>query len=332
MFGVRSTAHTYPLICVISKCMPHSMHTPTPAPDVIRVTKLHVYPLKGAAGFSPQHWPVDERGLRHDRRFMLVDETGNFISQRTCARLALVRADIILNALHISYPTPAQAMSKSEESARRTCDVAQRKTLQIPLETLAISTPEPGHNSIRVQVWDDFLEVPALWPEVDAAMSDFLGQACRLAYMPDNTMRLTSITRGEPRRNLSFADAAPLLLTSETAMEDLNARLEQAGSTAIPMDRFRANIVIHGAALAADDHWSALTIHNAKFRASNSCKRCKVITIDQTTGEFQSRDPILTLATYRGDGKSVTFGQHLLVERAGTISVGDAITIDACER
>jgi uncharacterized protein YcbX len=308
------------------------MHTPTPAPDVIRVTKLHVYPLKGAAGFSPQHWPVDERGLRHDRRFMLVDETGNFISQRTCAKLALVRAEIISNELHISYPARARTRPKSEESARRTHDVAQRKKLQIPLEMLAILTPALWHNSIRVQVWDDFLEVPALWPEVDAAMSEFLGQACRLVYMPDNTIRLTSTSRGEPRRNLSFADAAPLLLTSESSLEDLNARLQKSGSTAIPMDRFRANIVIQGAALAADDHWSALTIHNAKFRASNSCKRCKVITIDQTTGEFHSRDPILTLATYRGDGTSVTFGQHLLVERAGTISVGDIITVNACAR
>jgi uncharacterized protein YcbX len=332
MFGVRSTTHTYPLICVISKCMPHSMHTPTPAPDVIRVTKLHVYPLKGAAGFSPQHWPVDERGLRHDRRFMLVDETGNFISQRTCAKLALVRAEIISNELHISYPARARTRPKSEESARRTHDVAQRKKLQIPLEMLAILTPALWHNSIRVQVWDDFLEVPALWPEVDAAMSEFLGQACRLVYMPDNTIRLTSTSRGEPRRNLSFADAAPLLLTSESSLEDLNARLQKSGSTAIPMDRFRANIVIQGAALAADDHWSALTIHNTKFRASNSCKRCKVITIDQATGEFHSRDPILTLATYRGDGTSVTFGQHLLVERAGTISVGDIITVNACAR
>jgi uncharacterized protein YcbX len=308
------------------------MHTPTPAPDVIRVTKLHVYPLKGAAGFSPQHWPVDERGLRHDRRFMLVDETGNFISQRTCAKLALVRAEIISNELHISYPARARTRPKSEESARRTHDVAQRKKLQIPLEMLAILTPALWHNSIRVQVWDDFLEVPALWPEVDAAMSEFLGQACRLVYMPDNTIRLTSTSRGEPRRNLSFADAAPLLLTSESSLEDLNARLQKSGSTAIPMDRFRANIVIQGAALAADDHWSALTIHNTKFRASNSCKRCKVITIDQATGEFHSRDPILTLATYRGDGTSVTFGQHLLVERAGTISVGDIITVNACAR
>jgi len=310
------------------------------SPSVISVKSLHVYPLKGAAGFSPQSWSVDERGLRHDRRFMLVDETGNFISQRTCAKLALVRAEIISNVIRISYPACTAEMAGPAASALRAQDMAQRKSLEIPLEILLeipleiadfASTATP-HNSIRVQVWDDFLEVPALWPEADAAISGFLGQACRLVYMPDNTTRLTSMTRGEPRRNLSFADAAPLLLTSETSLEDLNTRLQKAGSAEIPMDRFRANIVIRGAALAEDDHWSALRINNAHFRASNSCKRCKVITIDQATGEFVSRDPILTLATYRGDGKSVTFGQHMLVERAGMISVGDAITIDSCTR
>lgn len=305
-------------------------------PSVISVKSLHVYPLKGAAGFSPQSWSVDERGLRHDRRFMLVDETGNFISQRTCAKLALLRAEIISNVIRISYPIRTAEMAEPAASALRAHDMAQRKSLEIPLEIpLEIAdyaiTATPN-NCIRVQVWDDFLEVPALWPKADAAMSGFLGQACRLVYMPDNTTRLTSMTRGEPRRNISFADAAPLLLTSETSLEDLNMRLQKAGSAAIPMDRFRANIVIRGAALTEDDHWSALRINNAHFRASNSCKRCKVITIDQATGEFVSRDPILTLATYRGDGKSVTFGQHMLVERAGMISVGDAITIDSCTR
>ena len=209
--------------------MSPSTHIPKSAPDVISVISLHVYPLKGAAGFAPQSWPVDERGLRHDRCFMLVDTTGNFISQRTCARLALVRGEIILNALHISYPA----------SARLTHHTATRKTLEIPFESLDFSANAAGRNFIRVQVWDDILEVPALWPEADAAMSGFLNQACRLVCMPKNTTRLTSITRGEPRGNLSFADAAPILLTSETALADLNSRLQQGGSEAIPMDRFR---------------------------------------------------------------------------------------------
>ncbi len=304
----------------------------TPGSATIRVASLHVYPLKGARGFSPQSWPADERGLRHDRRFMLVDDTGNFISQRTCPKLARVRAEIFSNEMRLSFPRLANEMTNSVQGARLMRDMAQPKTVRIPLEQNTFSTSTTPRHSIRVQVWDDFLLAPAIWPHADTALSEFLGQSCRLVCMPDSTTRLSSITRGEPRRNLSFADAAPLLLASETSLADLNQRLQAGGSSAIPMDRFRANIVIQGAALAADDHWSAITINNAAFRASNSCKRCKVITIDQTTGEFCGRAPIEMLATYRSDGNSVTFGQHLLVERAGFIRSGDTITIDSCAR
>ncbi|MSR33222.1 MAG: MOSC domain-containing protein [Phycisphaerales bacterium] len=309
--------------------MSTSPHTSQSATNAIQVASLHVYPLKGAAGFSPHSCPVDERGLRHDRRFMLVDETGNFISQRTCAKLALVRADIANTTLRLYCPARAAPHSPRTEAAIVHADL---RVCEIALDTLAANTPQNESEYARVQVWNDFVQALAIWPEVDAALSEFLGQACRLVWMPDSATRLTNINRGEPRRNVSFADAAPLLLTSETSLQELNARLQAGGSAAIPMDRFRANIVIRGAALAEDDHWSALTINKAKFRASNSCKRCKVITIDQTTGEFQSRDPVITLATYRSDGNSVTFGQHLLVERSGMLSVGDRVVVDASHR
>lgn len=307
--------------------MPASSHAPHCATNIIHVASLHVYPLKGAAGFSPRSWPVDERGLRHDRRFMLADETGNFISQRTCAKLALVRADIAHNTLRISCPT--RAMNDSPSHTEAAIVETDLRFYEIALDTLASNMPTNESAYARVQIWDDFVQALAIWPDADAMLSEFLHQRARLVYMPDNTTRLTSITRGEPRRHVSFADAAPLLLTSEISLTDLNTRLQNAGSAAIPMDRFRANVVVRGAALAEDDHWSALGINNAQFRASNSCKRCKVITIDQATGDFRGRDPIETLATYRSDGKSVTFGQHLLVQRAGTISVGDTLTIDA---
>ena len=310
--------------------MPSSSHAPHCATNTIQVASLHVYPLKGAAGFSPRSWPVDERGLRHDRRFMLVDETGNFISQRTCAKLALVRAEIAHNIMRISCPTLAADNSRPHTDAA--IDDMDLCSYQILLDALASNTPTNESAYARVQIWDDFVQALAIWPDADAMLSEFLHQRLRLVYMPDKTTRLTNMSRGEPRRNVSFADAAPLLLTSETSLADLNTRLQIAGSAAIPMDRFRANVVVRGAALAEDDHWSALAIQHAQFRASNSCKRCKVITIDQTTGEFGSRDPVTTLATYRSAGNNVTFGQHLLVERAGMISVGDAITIDSCTR
>ena len=103
----------------------------------------------------------------------------------------------------------------------------------------------------------------------------------------------------------------------------------RGGSSAIPMDRFRPNVVIRGASAGADDDWRTLRIGSAAFRVSNACKRCKVVTIDQSTGEFTGNEPLRTLATYRAEGPSVTFGQHMMAESSGFISIGDLVAIDA---
>ena len=275
--------------------------TPTSGTNHLVVDSLHVYPLKGAAGFSPQSWPVDERGLRHDRRFMVVDADGVFISQRTYPRMALIRGEIAGDGLRIST---AGGM---------------------------IDVPFPLTNAptLRATVWDDCFDVRIADPNASRMLSEVLHAPAQLVWMPDDCERLTSIKRGEPRRHVSFADAAPLLLTTTAALEELNTRLQRSGSSAIPMDRFRPNVVVRGATAGADDHWRTLRIGNAAFRVSNACKRCKVITIDQSTGEFAGNDPLTTLATYRAEGPSVTFGQHMMAEASGSISVGDAVAIDA---
>ena len=281
--------------------MTSAIPTPTSGTNHLVVDSLHVYPLKGAAGFSPQSWPVDERGLRHDRRFMVVDADGVFISQRTNPRMTLIRGEIAGDGLRIST---AGGM---------------------------IDVPFPLTNAptLRATVWDDCFDVRIADPNASRMLSEVLHAPAQLVWMPDDCERLTSIKRGEPRRHVSFADAAPLLLTTTAALEELNTRLQRSGSSAIPMDRFRPNVVVRGATAGADYHWRTLRIGNAAFRVSNACKRCKVITIDQSTGEFAGNDPLTTLATYRAEGPSVTFGQHLMAEASGSISVGDAVAIDA---
>lgn len=264
------------------------------------VDSLHVYPLKGAAGFSPSSWHVDERGLRHDRRFMLVDEDGVFISQRTSPRMALISAVISDAGLRIS-------------TAAGTVDVA---------------FPSGSAPTLRATVWDDCFDVRVSDPRASRMLTEVLGVSAQLVWMDDDCERLTSLERGEPRRHLSFVDTAPLLLTTTAALEDLNTRLMRGGSSAIPMNRFRPNVVARGATTGADDDWRTLRIGSAAFRVSNACKRCKVITIDQSTGGFAGNEPLTTLATYRAEGPSVTFGQHLLTEISGMISVGDTVTVE----
>lgn len=284
--------------------MTSAIPTPTSGTHQLVVDSLHVYPLKGAAGFSPRSWPVDERGLRHDRRFMIVNADGVFISQRTNPRIALIGAAISDAGLRIT-------------SAAGTLDIA---------------FPSSSAPTLRATVWDDCIDVRVSDPTASRMLSEVLGTPAQLVWMPDDCERLTSVKRGEPRRHLSLADAAPLLLTTTAALAELNARLMRGGSSAIPMDRFRPNAVIRGATVGADDDWRALRIGSAAFRVSNACKRCKVITIDQSTGEFTGNEPLSTLATYRAEGPSVTFGQHLLTESGGTISIGDTVTIQSTTR
>jgi len=284
--------------------MTAAITTPTSETNHLVVDSLHVYPLKGAAGFSPRNWPVDERGLRHDRRFMVVDEDGVFISQRTNPRMALIGAAI------------------SEAGLRITSAVG----------TLDVAFPSSSAPTLRATVWDDCFDVRIADPSASRMLSEVLHAPAQLVWMDDDCERLTSIKRGEPRRHLSLADAAPLLLTTTAALEELNTRLMRGGASAVPMDRFRANIVVRGATAGADDTWRTLRIGSAAFRISNACKRCKVITIDQSTGEFAGNDPLTTLATYRADGPSVTFGQHMMSEASGSISIGDSVVTNDTTR
>ncbi|MFO0827351.1 MAG: MOSC domain-containing protein [Phycisphaerales bacterium] len=265
---------------------------------MLTVSSLHVYPLKGAAGISPRSWPVDERGLRHDRRFMLVDDNGLLVSQRDDSRLALVRAEPDGDVLRIACPTGE---------------------VRVPLA--------PSGAKARVTVWED--EVEALLPsrDADSLLSSFLGRSCRLAWMPDDAPRLTAPKRGSPQRHVSFADRAPLLLATEAALAELNRRLLAAGADPVPLDRFRANVIVRGATADDDDHWTRIAIGAIALRASNACRRCKVVTIDQSTAEPRGPEPLRTLATYRTEGAAVTFGQHALVDEPGVISVGDEVRV-----
>jgi len=268
------------------------------------VSSIHVYPLKGAGGFAPDSWPVEERGLRHDRRFMLVDASGKFISQRGCRPLALVRATIDDAALRI----------------------------RCPLGDVAVPLPVGARTRIPVTVWDDAFEGVPVSPDADALLSDFLTQSCRLVWMPDDADRFTSERRAPPRRPVSLADVAPLLLVTEAAFADLNERLQTNGASPVPLNRFRANIVVRGAAIGDDDEWTSITIGTAQLRVPHACGRCQVITIDQNTAEPRGPEPLRTLGTYRREGGQITFGQHVLVDGAGMVSVGDDVHVTARQR
>ena len=265
----------------------------------VAIASLHVYPLKGAAGFAPRRWEIDPRGLRHDRRFMVVRPDGSFVTQRQEPRLALLEAAI----------------------------EGERLDLRSACGSASVAAVPDGGRRLPVRVWDD--EVDALLPSshADQLLEAHLGFPACLAYMPETSGRRTAPKRGEPTSPVSFADAAPILLAAESALAELGERLEAAGAEPVPMDRFRPNIVVRGNARGDDDRWAAVAIGAARLRVATPCKRCQVVTIDQRTAELRGPEPLRTLATYRRLEDAVVFGRHVLVDRGGPIAVGDRVEV-----
>ena len=274
------------------------MHLPaadTAAPPTLRLTGLHVYPIKSAGGLAPVEWEVDSFGLRYDRRWMVVDPAGRMLSQRTHPRMALVRPALDGDCLRVEAPgMPA---------------------LELPLGPA-------GSVAAAVVIWDD--RCNAVWVGERAArwFSDLLDSDCSLVYMPDDTVRPANPRYAPSGSRVSFADAFPFLLISEESLADLNRRMPAP----LPMNRFRPNLVIAGGSPYHEDGMTAFQVGALHFRVVKPCDRCVLTTTDQATAE-RGLEPLRTLATYRRwDGK-VWFGQNVAHEGVGRLRVGEAVLV-----
>ncbi len=257
----------------------------------LRLTGLTIYPIKSARGISLSESPVDDFGLTHDRRWMVVDRDGAFISQRSHPRLALVTPGIADGALHISAPV--------------------MPVLEVPLEPLeSVIT--------RVRVWDDTVEATWLGERAARWFSQFLECFCSLVHMPKHTERPANPAYAPVGTRVSFADAYPFLIISEESLADLNGRLAEP----LPMNRFRPNLVVAGATPYGEDRWLRIQFNSLSLRLVKPCDRCVITTTDQTTAE-RGREPLRTLATYRNVNGKLMFGQNGVHEAPGHLVVGE---------
>ena len=261
----------------------------------IRLTGLNIYPIKSARGIPLDASVVDQFGLQHDRRWMVVDESGVFLSQRSHPRLALVVPSIHDQWLQVDGP-----------------GMATLRTPLYPENTVAA----------RVTVWKD--SCSATWVGEPAAdwFSQLLGCPCTLVHMADQVVRPANPAFAPVGTRVSFADAFPFLLISEESLADLNGRL----SVPLPMNRFRPNLVVAGGEPYAEDAWRNVEIGRIRLRVVKPCERCVVTTTDQATAE-RGKEPLRTLATYRKVNGEVMFGQNAVHENTGRLRVGDTLTI-----
>jgi len=273
--------------------------------DVV-VDSLHLYPVKGCAGIGVTTTRVATTGLAMDgaadREWMVVDETGRFLTQRELPRLAQVRTSIVDGLLRLAAPH---------------------------MPTLVLDRA-PGAVARDVVVWRsavrgiDAGDTAAHW------LSDWLAQDVRLVRFDRAVTRLCNPEfAGASGAHTYFADGYPVLVIGAASLDDLNARLAMRGEPALPMNRFRPNIVVRGLEAFLEDHVDTFTIGDVTLRAVKACTRCQVTATDQVTAAV-GIEPLRTLGEYRLHEAlgGLAFGMNAIVLREGTLAAGMPVAVE----
>lgn len=264
----------------------------------MHISELAVYPLKSARQLRQDFLEFDAQGPRHDRRWMLVDAAGKFVTQRTHPRMSLLSAVVEGEALRLAAPGLADFLAVRE-----------------------------GEEALDVQVWEDRVQAWRVSAAADAWCSDFLGMPVSLVLMPPAARRVVSPQHAGPGHYTAFSDGFPLLLVTQSSLDALNAKL----SAAVDWRRFRPNVVVAGGMAAhAEDGWRRLRVGEIELAVVKPCSRCVIPSIDPETAVKNSQ--ILTvLRGYRAraDGKTY-FGQNVVITHCpdnARLRVGDVVEV-----
>ena len=261
----------------------------------MKIKSLHIYPIKSVAAVNVSSVVCAERGFEGDRRYMIVDPDGVFLTQRTVPELGLIHAGLTQDGLVLA--------------------ANDRETF----------VGRPSGTTMKVRVWSTAVEAVLVDPLVDAWISDVIGQPAHLVAMPDSVVRLINPDAGHVE--VSFADGYPYLVANTASLDDLNVRIP---GDPISMAAFRPNFVVSGATPWAEDTWKRLRVGDAEFEVVSPCERCKITTLDPSDPRKVRKDqePLRTLATFRRDGDGVIFASNAICLTPGvTIKVGDAVEV-----
>src|SRR5690349_8529716 len=233
-----------------------------------------------------------------------------------------------------------EAIAVRVDSGQLIVDSERAGTLKIPFE------PDRGHGQ-EVTVWHSNVAGLVYNGEVSEWFSDVLGRNCQLVLMPEQTERRVDERFDRGGDIVSFADGYPLLLIGEGSLAEVNERLEENYRDAdkdvrVPMNRFRPNLVVQGSDPFAEDRWARIRVGETIFRVVKPCGRCVMTTVDQSRGEFDGKEPLKTMASFRmakdvfpnsfeelgQTANAVLFGENLIPENPGaTIRVGDEVEV-----
>lgn len=267
----------------------------------MRVSSLWVHPVKSCRGVRLDRAELEETGLRHDRRWMVVDRDGRFVSQREHPELATVSVTVWGDHLALT--------------------VHGHGALALPLD------PGPDAPPRRVTVWRDAVDARRASPDAASWLQTTLGLDADLVWMPPGSARAVDPAYARASDRVAFADGFPLLLAAEASLDALNARLARP----TPMERFRPNVVVAGSEPFEEDRWSAFRLGLVRCRAVKPCARCVIVDTDPWTGE-RTAEPLKTLSGFRTRDSKVYFAQNVVHARDAVgqwVAVGDDVVVDS---
>jgi uncharacterized protein YcbX len=270
---------------------------------MFRVASLHVYPLKSAAGLDVHEAVARAEGFAWDRRWMIVDAAGRFVTQRGWPRLARVEVGL------------AAAQDEAE------------LTVRVPGVGEAVAPSATGRGArVEVEVWGDRVLAEAVAPRVDELLSAFLEMPVRVVGFPPDAVRPCDPAYARAGDRVGFADGFPYLVTTTGSL----AALEAEVGASLEMRRFRPNIVVGCDTAWAEDGWREATVAGLPLRLVKPCGRCTMVTVDPTTGRA-GREPLRTLNRTRRQGRAVIFGQNAVLDAEGLVRVGDPFAVTGAE-
>ena len=259
------------------------------------VDALFVHPIKSCAGIAVPRARLTSRGLEHDRRWMVTDEAGTFLTQRTLPAMQGITVAIAGGQLQVSRAGAPPL----------TLPLLWADGARVPFEVW-------GHHGVAVR-----------HDEGSAWFSRVLERPVQLVCMPDDVERPVKPSHARPGDLVSFADAFPLLVVNRASLDDLNRR----SNFRTDVRRFRPNLVVAGAAPWAEDDWRALRVGaTTTLRLPVGCARCTIPSIDPDTLEI-TKEPLRTLASFRTRDHEVWFGVNAIADGGGELAVGDEVTL-----
>jgi len=264
----------------------------------MHLESIHIYPVKSARGLTLDRAVVDARGLRWDRRWVLVDGEGSFVTQRELAALATLETAL--------------------DDARLLLHRDGFGSLALPL------TPSPDAARAQVVVWGDRCDAIDCGEPSAEWLSRAFSQPLRLLFMPDDSLRAVDPRYARDGDITSFSDGFPVLIATSASLSELQSHI--AGE--IPMNRFRPNLVIADSEPWEEDDWANVSIGSVPFRVVKPSARCVITTTDQLTGA-RGHEPLATLAKLRSVDHKVLFGQNAIPDASGWVAVGDRVEIKA---